>query len=125
MDDSNRQIVRRLVKMAQADGEVSPEERALLLSAIQAAGASADEEELAEMLSHPGDDDDLSELDEERRASVMRALLIMSFMDGRLSFAEFSQIEKAQKDLQISEQQMEILRVEAIEAAKTLGSSAP
>jgi uncharacterized tellurite resistance protein B-like protein len=133
MNDQDREIIKSLAEMAWADGEVSPEERSLLVKVLIEAGSDPDDaEELDKLLARPAGGSstpplarlEAAGLDEERRLSVMRVLLIMSFMDGVLSFAEFTQIEKAQEALGISQLQLEILRAEAIEAAKALSASA-
>jgi uncharacterized membrane protein YebE (DUF533 family) len=128
MDEQSRQIVRRLAEMAWADGEVTPQERALLMNALRAAGADPEAvHDLDNLLARPGEEAGdhsgelvAEELDEERKLGVMRALMIMSFMDGVLSFAEFAQIERTQKDLGITAEQMERLRAEALAAAEAL-----
>lgn len=128
MDHSSLQIVKSLVKMAWADGNISPEERSLLTKVLAEAGADpGDVSELDKLLSEGATGEpvsfDASDLDEEKRLGVMRALLIMSFMDGHVSFAEFTQIEKMQKELGISDEQLEVLRGEAIAAAETISAS--
>ncbi len=128
MNSESREIIKGLAAMAWADGEVSTEERALLLKVLSEAGASPEDvEEFSGLLGQPDVDADHSGVqldsaieDEESRLNVMRALLIMSFMDGVLSFAEFAQIEKFAKDLNINSEQLDALRDEAVEAAKSL-----
>jgi uncharacterized tellurite resistance protein B-like protein len=131
MDDQSREIVKALVEMAWADGEVSPEESALLVKCLQEAGADPDDvNELSRLLAQPGNETtveqahlDPSQLDHDKRLGVMRALLIMSFMDGHVSFAEYAQIERVQNKLAISDDEMEALRTEAVAAAETLSAS--
>lgn len=132
MDEQSLKIVKCLVKMAKADGQISPEERSLLVQVLPAAGATTeaadDLEKLLDKLIEEvatGDTIELNpaELDEEKRHGVMRALLIMSFMDGHVSFGEFSQIETMQKQLQISDEHLETLRSEAVAAAETISAS--
>ena len=111
--------------MAWADGEVTDEERALLFSTCMQMGAS--EEEIAELksvLGPPTGDataDGLKAVlpDKASRHNVMRALLTMSFIDGALGFAEFDLIEKKGQELEISPEDMETLRKEAIRAAES------
>lgn len=130
MDVRSREIVKSLAEMAWADGVVSPEERALLLKILIEAGANPDDtEELEHLLAAPSADV-LSEpahlgrieLDHEGKLSVMRALLIMSFMDGALSFAEFGQLERVAQELEISQEEIDVLRAEALAAAESLKS---
>ena len=128
MNSESREIIKGLAAMAWADGEVSPEEHALLLKVLSEAGASPEDmEEFSELLGRSETEADPSNVhldsvleDEESRLNVMRALLIMSFMDGVLSFAEFTQIEKFAKDLNINSEQLDALRNEALVAAKAL-----
>lgn len=131
MDEQAREIVKALVEMAWADGQVSPEESALLIKCLQEAGAAEqDVEELTRLLAQPGGENvvsaaniDVASLDEEKRLGVMRALMIMSFMDGHVSFAEYAQIEQMQAKLGISAEQLEVLRSEAVAAAETLAAT--
>ncbi len=128
MDDKSRQIVKSLAEIAWADGKVTPEERALLLKVLTEAGADpSDLETIDDLLAAPsadvmGEASNLSGagLDEEGKQNVLRALLIMSFMDGALSFAEFSQIERTAQEFGIDSETMETLRAEAVEAAAAL-----
>lgn len=128
MDAKSREIVKSLAEMAWADGVVSPEERALLLKILIEAGANPeDADEIEQLLAAPSANV-LSEpaqlgrveLDHEGKLSVMRALLIMSFMDGVLSFAEFGQIERVAQELEISSDELDELRAEASSAAESL-----
>ncbi len=126
MNEQSRAILQALVNMAWADGQVSPEESGLILKAMSEAGAPAeDTEELARLLSSAPAPVDLNvaELDEEKRLGVMRALLIMSFMDGHVSFAEYAHIEAMQRELGISDEQLDALRAEAVAAAETISAS--
>jgi uncharacterized membrane protein YebE (DUF533 family) len=131
MDEQAREIVKALVEMAWADGQVSPEESALLIKCLQEAGAAEqDVEELTRLLAQPGGENvvsaaniDVASLDEEKRLGVMRALMIMSFMDGHVSFAEYARIEQMQAKLGISAEQLEVLRSEAVAAAETLAAT--
>lgn len=131
MDEQAREIVKALVEMAWADGQVSAEESALLIKCLKEAGANPnDVDDLSKLLARPSDDImsepaniDASSLDEDKRLGVMRALLIMSFMDGHVSFAEYTQIERMQQELGISTEQLEVLRAEAVAAAETLSAS--
>lgn len=126
MNEQSRAIIQALANMAWADGQVSPEESALILKAVAAAGTPADEvEELASLLASAPAPVDLraADLDEEGRLGVMRALLIMSFMDGHVSFAEYAQIESMQRELGISQEQLDTLRAEAVAAAETIAAS--
>lgn len=131
MDEQAREIVKALVEMAWADGNVSPEESSLLIQCLKEAGANPnDVDDLTSLLSRPSDNAtapsniDASSLDEDKRMGVMRALLIMSFMDGHVSFSEYTQIERMQQVLGISAEQLEVLRTEALAAADTLAASA-
>ena len=131
MDAESREIVKSLAEVAWADGKVTPEERALLLKVLIEAGADPDDvETIDDLLAAPsanilGEPARLQEmdLDEESKQNVLRALLIMSFMDGALSFAEFSQIERTATDFGIDSETLETLRSEALAAAESLKKS--
>lgn len=125
MDEEARRIIESLVAMAKADGEVSGDERKLLAKVLIEAGAvpadSTGLNELLEDMIEAGPlTPSLEALSEDKRLNVMRALLIMSFMDGKLSFSEFHQLEQHQKTLGLSDIQVEILRAEANEAARLI-----
>lgn len=127
MDSKSRQIIASLAKMAWADGEVSDSERALLIKVFVEAGATEDDvEEFGALLENPESiaqgSDDLADavVDEESRDNVMKALLIMSFMDGILSFSEMSLLEETQQALEISPDKLEELRQEALVTAKEI-----
>lgn len=130
MDSKSREIVKSLAEMAWADGVVSPEERALLLKFLIEAGANPeDADEIERLIAAPSPSADVFsepaqlsrvELDHEGKLNVMRALLIMSLMDGVLSFAEFGQLERVAQELEISSDELDELRAEALTAAETL-----
>ncbi len=128
MDAKSREIVKSLAEVAWADGKVTPDERALLLKVLTEAGADPEDvETIDDLLAAPsanvmGEPARLEsmDLDEESKHNVVRALLIMSFMDGALSFAEFSHIERTATELGIDSEVMETLRAEAVEAAEAL-----
>ncbi len=126
MDSKSRQIIASLAKMAWADGEVSDSERALLIKVFVEAGATEDDvEEFGALLENPesiaqGSEDLAAVVDEESRDNVMKALLIMSFMDGILSFSEMSLLEETQQALEISPDKLEELRQEALVTAKEI-----
>lgn len=127
MDAKSRQIITSLARMAWADGELSDSERALLIKVFVEAGATEDDvEEFGALLENPEElgqqSGDLADavVDEEGRRNVMRALLIMSFMDGILSFSEMSLLEETQQALEISPEELEELRKEALAAAKEI-----
>lgn len=131
MDEQSREIIKAMIEMAWADGHASPEESGLLIRAFSEAGAGTEELETLHRLLERSDGIepqeaahiDPSGLDEEKRLGVMRALLIVSFMDGHVSFAEYAQIERWQATLEVTPEQMEVLRSEALAAAETLAAS--
>lgn len=128
MDAKSREIVKSLAEVAWADGQVTPEERALLLKVLTEAGVDPEDvETIDDLLAAPSANVmgeparlDSMELDQEAKHNVLRALLIMSFMDGALSFAEFSHIERTATEFGIDSEAMETLRAEAVEAAEAL-----
>ena len=124
MNQQAQSIIKSLAEMAWADGEISPEERALLFNVMVSMGADPEDmDEMGSVLGRPGagvEEAPLSEVipDMPSRLNVMRALLTMSFVDGILSFAELTLIEKLAKDLEIDRDQLEEIRQEAVVAAK-------
>lgn len=123
MDTQNKQILRSLAEVAWADGEVTEDERALLFSICLQFGATEEEmSDLKEVLGKPnGEPGDLNEVlpDKESRLNVMRSLLIMSFVDGALAFAEFDLLAKKADELEITRDEMETLRQEALSASES------
>lgn len=125
LEQQHRAIIKHLLTIARADGEISPEEKALLQQIFIEAGLVDDKSISLDKLIESIDSKDtadvsLSELEEEARLNIMRALLIMSFIDGKLSFSEFTQIEKYQVELALSTSQMDTLRIEATAAAEAI-----
>ena len=123
MDTQNKQILRSLAEVAWADGEVTEDERALLFSICLQFGATEEEmSDLKEVLGKPnGEPGDLNGVlpDKESRLNVMRSLLIMSFVDGALAFAEFDLLAKKADELEITRDEMETLRQEALSASES------
>ena len=133
MDAKSREIVKSLAEMAWADGVLSPEERTLLLKILIEAGTNPEDADEIERLIAAPSADILSEpaqlsradLDHDGKRNVMRALLIMSLMDGVLSFAEFGQLERVAVELDISAEELDSLRAEAMTAADALKNDEP
>lgn len=117
VDAQNKEIIKSLVKMAWADGEVSGKEQELLAAILLKMGCS--EEEVDGLGEAPEEDPRLDEVlpDKESRLNIMRALMTMSFVDGILSFDEFAYINRLAEQLDISNDELETLRQEALVAA--------
>lgn len=127
MEAQRKEIIKSLAQMAWADGEVTDEERALLFSTCIQMGASEEEvAELKEALGQVQGDDGASLKgvlpDKASRENVMRAILTMSFIDGALGFAEYDLIEKKGQELELSADELEALRKEALEAAQAFNA---
>lgn len=120
MEATQKEIVKSLVQMAWADGEIAPEEKTFLTQVLLTLGCTKEEIDTlnpAEIdMSPPALESVL--VDRDSRRNTMRALLAMSFVDGTLSFSEFDYIQKIAKMLQLSDDDLEELRVEALAAAK-------
>lgn len=128
MDNRSKAIMKSLAEMAWADGKVTDEEKAMLFNVCLMMGAdSQDAEVLHEILGQPEQDTDadLKDLlpDKASRLNVMRVLLTMSFIDGALDFAEFSVVERKAKELDITPEELETLRKEALSAAESFKPS--
>ncbi len=123
MDERQKEVIKGLVKMAWADGEVSEAEQTMLTSILLRMGCS--EEEVEGLGEEPPEDPRLDEVlpDKESRISTMRALITMSFVDGVLSFAEFDYIQAAAEQLGVTDDELEQLRQEALAAVEEHSAS--
>ena len=116
--------MKSLAEMAWADGQVTEEEKAMLLNVCLQLGASPEEaEELKEVLGQPTkpQEGELKDVlpDKASRLNVMRIIMTMSFIDGAMDFAEFDVIQNKAKELGLSSEELETLRKEALTAAES------
>ncbi|MEW6277915.1 MAG: DUF533 domain-containing protein [Candidatus Eremiobacterota bacterium] len=117
MQDKEKALVRSLVRIIWADGEIAAEEREFLGAVLAQLGASPDEVlEVGKMLQEPPDLDDLREKvpDQESRREIMRVLLAMALADGRVDLGELRFLNKMAAILEISDKEMESLKEETL-----------
>ncbi|NMA29043.1 MAG: TerB family tellurite resistance protein [Burkholderiales bacterium] len=121
MDDRERALLKGLVQMIWADGEVSEEERLMLGGILSELGVSAAEiEEVGRMMIDPPTLDDLREKvpDEESRREILKLLVAMSMADGRVDTTEIRFLDRLAEHLEISSEEMDALREEATQVMK-------
>ena len=124
MENRNKVIIKSLAEMAWADGEVTKEERAMLLNLCLQLGASPEEaEDLKEVLGQPpaAVEGELKDVlpDKASRLNIMRIIMTMSFIDGAMDFAKFGVIQSKAKELGLNSEELETLRKEALAAAES------
>ncbi|MCA9795664.1 MAG: TerB family tellurite resistance protein [Candidatus Eremiobacteraeota bacterium] len=112
MDEQDRLILRSLVQMMWADGEVDERERDLLGRMLVSLGVSdGDLKDVAAMMTHPETLDvealrgHIPELAD--RLAVVKAMLVMAMADGVLELSETRLMGRLSDVLELSEQQME------------------
>ncbi|MBI3926429.1 MAG: TerB family tellurite resistance protein [Armatimonadetes bacterium] len=115
MDERQKEILKSLVHMAQADGKVSDSERKLLDRMAELLGCN--QEELARLGTESPHLDEVM-IDHQDGVDAVRALLVMSFSDGFLTFEEFDYLESVVQRLGITPEELEELRKEALELSK-------
>jgi uncharacterized tellurite resistance protein B-like protein len=121
MDDRERALLKGLVQMIWADGEVSEEERLMLGGILSELGVSAAEiEEVGRMMIDPPTLDDLREKvpDEESRREILKLLVAMSMADGRVDTTEIRFLDRLAEHLEISSEEMDAIREEATQVMK-------
>ncbi|MGE0491688.1 MAG: TerB family tellurite resistance protein [Vulcanimicrobiota bacterium] len=112
MDEQDRLILRSLVQMMWADGEVNERERDLLGKMLVELGVTeGDIKDVAAMLTHP-ESLDVEALrgripEVEERLAVVKAMLAMAMADGVLELSETRLMSRLSDVLELSDQQME------------------
>jgi len=118
MENRERALLKGLVQLIWADGEVSEEERLMLGGILSELGSSAAEiEEVGRMMVEPPSLDDLREKvpDAESRREIMKLLLAMSMADGRVDTTEIRFLDRLADHLEISSAELEVLKEEALQ----------
>jgi uncharacterized membrane protein YebE (DUF533 family) len=118
MKHRERALLKGLVQLIWADGEVSEEERLMLGGILSELGSSAAEiEEVGRMMVEPPSLDDLREKvpDAGSRREIMKLLLAMSMADGRVETTEIRFLDRLAEHLEISSAELEALKEEAIQ----------
>ncbi len=118
MEHRERALLKGLVQLIWADGEVSEEERLMLGGILTELGSSAAEiEEVGRMMVEPPSLDDLREKvpDAGSRREIMKLLLAMSMADGRVETTEIRFLDRLAEHLEIPSAELEALKEEAIQ----------
>jgi uncharacterized membrane protein YebE (DUF533 family) len=118
MEHRERALLKGLVQLIWADGEVSEEERLMLGGILSELGSSAAEiEEVGRMMVEPPSLDDLREKvpDAGSRREIMKLLLAMSMADGRVETTEIRFLDRLAEHLEIPSAELEALKEEAIQ----------
>lgn len=118
MDQRERALLKGLVQVIWADGEVSDEEREMLGGILSELGSSTAEiEEVGRMMTAPPDIGNLREQipDMESRHEIMKLLIAMSMADGRVDTSEIRFLNKVAEHLQISNEILDSLKEQTLE----------
>ncbi len=119
MDDTERALLKGLVHVIWADGEVNDAERRLLGGVLAQLGCSpAEIQEVAEMMTNPPAVDNLKEHvpEYEARKEIMKVLLAMALADGQVDMKELRFLNRMAVHLEISEGDLEALKKETVSA---------
>lgn len=119
MQNTEKALLKSLIHVIWADGEVSSEEQRLLHGILnQLQLDAAEKREVAEMLAdQPPRMEDLRQLagDMEGRKEIMKVLLAMAMADGHIELTEIRFLEKIARNLEISDADLEQLRNETLQ----------
>ncbi len=119
MDETDRALLKSLVHVIWADGEVNEDERRLLGGVLTQLGCGPDEiKEVAEMMTNPPAVDNIREMvpDYEARKEIMKVLLAMALADGQVDVKELRFLKRMANHLEISQGDLEALKKETVEA---------
>lgn len=118
MDQRERALLKGLVQVIWADGEVSDEEREMLGGILSELGSSTAEiEEVGRMMTAPPDIGNLREQipDMESRQEIMKLLLAMSMADGRVDTSEIRFLNKVAEHLEIPHDTLDHLKEQTLQ----------
>lgn len=126
MDDTERALLKGLVQVIWADGEVDQKEREMLGGILSQMGSSSEEirEVAAMMMEGKGGSVEgiLEELpDMESRREIMKVFLAMAMADGRIDVNEVRFLNKMALHLEIGESDLEVLKAETLATLKPGG----
>lgn len=118
MQDAEKALVKSLVHVIWADGEVTDDERRLLGGVLSQ--LDLDEKalgEVAEMMSHPPDIKNLKESvqDPTARKEIMKVLLAMAMADGKVEISELRFLNRIARQMEISDGDLEVLKTETLQ----------
>jgi len=118
MDQRERALLKGLVQVIWADGEVSEQERVMLGGILAQLGCSeAEITEVGHMLATPPDLGDLRKQipDMESREEIMKLLLAMSMADGRVETSEIRFLNRLAGHLDIPPERLDALKEQTLQ----------
>ena len=121
MNSTESALLKGLVHVIWADGEVTPEERHLLGGVLTQLGMSDEQvAQVAQMMVEPPDLSDLkgSVPDHESRLEIVKVLLAMALADGKVDVKELRSLNKIAQLLEVSPAELESLKKETLEAVE-------
>ncbi len=115
MDDREREVLKSLVGVIWADGEVSDKERAILGNILLRLGYSEDEILEVGRFMQEGVAPDLDGLfpRHDSRRKLMKVLCSLSVADGSIQIAELRYLNAIARQLQIEPEELAEIRLEA------------
>ena len=121
MNSTERALLKSLVHVIWADGEVDDNELRLLGGVLTQLGASAASiEEVAQMMTKPPDLKGLKDMvpDPEARREILKVVLAMALADGKVDLKELRFLNKLAMQLEIADEDLETLKRETLEAVE-------
>lgn len=118
MEQRERALLKGLVQLIWADGEVSEQERLMLGGILSELGVTTAEiEEVGRMMIAPPSLEDLRDQipDTESRHEIMKLLVAMSMADGQVDTTELRFLDRLAAHLEISPEVMEELKEQTIQ----------
>lgn len=117
MQEAEKVLIKSLVHVIWADGEVSEDERRLLGGVLSQLDLDDGQlNEVASMMAKPPDLTNLKESvkDVESRKEIMKVLLAMAMADGKVEISELRFLNKIARQLELSDADLESLKKETL-----------
>ncbi len=118
MEPREQALLKGLVQLIWADGEVSEQERLMLGGILSELGVTTAEiQQVGRMMVSPPSLDDLREQipDMESRQEIMKLLVAMSLADGQVDTTELRFMDRLAEHLEISPEVMERLKEQTLQ----------
>ncbi len=118
MEQRERALLKGLVQLIWADGEVSEQERLMLGGILSELGVTTAEiEEVGRMMIAPPSLEDLRDQipDTESRHEIMKLLVAMSMADGQVDTTELRFLDRLAAHLEIPPEVMEELKEQTVQ----------
>jgi uncharacterized membrane protein YebE (DUF533 family) len=117
MQEAEKALIKSLVHVIWADGEVNEDERRLLGGVLTQ--LDLDDKALTEVASMMAQPPDLTNLKEsvkevESRREIMKVLLAMAMADGKVEISELRFLNKIARQLELSDGDLEQLKQETL-----------